>query len=357
MNKKTIITIVTLMGIAVAFFLILQNNKQKNQKELSLVTQTNSEVSVRTAVVQSESISGTFTVNGTFLPLTSAKISSEIVGQIAAIYVKEGSVVKVGQVIAKLSGDKINVNVSNAKANLDNALSNLSRYEEAFKSGGVTAVQLDQARLQVKNARSQYQSTQLNSGDTNVRSKISGIVNEKMVEAGMVVASGTPIVEVVNISALKLKVEVDEALVSRLKVGDVVKVLPSANRDTLTGKVNFIAPSSNGALKFPVEITVDNSAGNLRAGMYATAVFNQSGLNNALIIPREAFIGSVSDNMVFIVKDNVANLIKIQTGINFGDKVQVIGGLKEGEVVVTSGQINLTDGAAVQVIKLSQEKK
>ncbi len=351
MKKKTIITVVALVGIAVAFILILQNNKKNNEEELSLVTQTNSAVSVRTAKAESENISGKFTVNGTFLPETSVRISAELGGQIAAIYVEEGNEIKAGQVIAKLSGDKINVNVTNAKANLDNAVSNLQRYEAAFGSGGVTAVQLDQAKLQVENARAQYQSAQLNSGDTNIRSKISGIVNEKMVEVGTVVAPGTPIVEVVNISALKLRVEVDEALVSQLQVGDDVNVLPSATGDTISGKVTFIAPASNGALKFPVEIIIDNSAGKLRAGMYAIALFNQAGQNNVLTIPREAFVGSVSDKKVFVVKDDAARLTQIQTGVNYGGKVQVTGGLKEGEVVVTSGQINLTDGTAVEVLK------
>ncbi|WP_029034569.1 efflux RND transporter periplasmic adaptor subunit [Salinimicrobium terrae] len=351
MKKKTIITIIALAGVAVAFFLILQNNKSNNEAELDIVAQKNTEVAVRTATAQSESINGQFTVNGTFQPETRTNISAEMGGQVVAIYVEEGSEVKAGQVIAKLSGDKINVNVNNAKANLDNAISTFDRYEAAYKTGGVTAVQLDQARLQVQNARAQYESAKISSGDTSVRSKTNGIVNKKMVEVGMVVGAGTPIVEVVNISSLKLRVEVDEALVSRLQPGDTVNVVPSVTKDTIKGKLTFIAPASTGALKFPVEITVDNSERSRRAGMYATAVFNQSGDDNVLIIPREAFVGSVSDNLVFVVENGTAKLKEIQTGINYGNKVQVTAGLNEGDVVVTSGQINLADNTAVTIIK------
>ncbi|MAZ73488.1 MAG: efflux transporter periplasmic adaptor subunit [Flavobacteriaceae bacterium] len=357
MKKKTIITIVALVGIAVVFFLILQNNKTNNEEELSIVARENTEVAVNTTVVQSEKIDGMFTVNGTFRPDTRAQISAEMGGQIATIHVKEGDEVKKGQVVAKLTGDKTNVNLVNAKATLDNAISNLNRYEAAFKTGGVTETQLDQARLQVENARAQHQSAQLNFGDTNVKSKISGIVNEKMVEVGMIVAPGNPIVEVVDISSLDLKVEVDEALVSQLKVNDSVQIVPSVTKDTITGSITFIAPASNGALKFPVEITVDNSENTLRAGMYATAIFNQKGQNDVLVIPREAFVGSVNDNQVFIVRDKTAYLTKIRTGINYGGKVQVIDGLSEGDVVVTSGQINLTDATAVEVINETSDKQ
>lgn len=351
MKKKSIIIIVVLVGVAAAFFFILENNKKKNQAELEIVAQDNTEVTVRATPAQRESISGQFNVNGTFLPKKTAQVSAEVGGQIDAIYVEEGDLVNKGQVIAKLSGDRMNVNLNNAKATLDNAISALNRYEAAHETGGVTALQLDQARLQVENARAQFRAAQLNSGDTNVRAEINGIVNKKIVEVGAVVGAGTPILEIVDISSLKLKVEVDEALVSQLQTGDIVSIVPSATRDTIKGKINFIAPSSNGALKFPVEITVDNSAKNLRAGMYGTASFNRTGVNDVLTVPRDAFVGSVSDNKVFVVRDNVAHLTIILSGVNYGDKVEVVGGLEAGDLVVTSGQINLTDNTPVRILE------
>ena len=351
MKKKSIITILALLGVAVVFFLILQNNKQKNQAELDIVAQTNAEVAVRVAAVKQEQISGQFSANGTFLPETEAQVSAELGGQLVAIYVEEGDQVKAGQVIARLSGDKIDVSVANAKAVLDNAISTLQRYDAAFKTGGITAVQLDQARLQVENAKANYESASLNSGDTAIRSKVNGIVNKKLVEVGSVVGPGTTIIEVVNISSLKLRVEVDEAVVSQLEKGAPVKVLPSATADTLNGSINFIAPASNGALKFPVEITIDNKERNLRAGMYATAVFNREGVQNVLTIPREAFVGSVSDNRVFVIENGKAMLTSIQSGVNYGGKIQVVAGLKAGDQVVVSGQINLLDDTAVRVLE------
>src|SRR5690606_33595238 len=100
-----------------------------------------------------------------------------------------------------------------------------------------------------------------------------------------------------------------------------------------------------------VEITIDNSEEKFKAGMYATAIFNNEGMNEVLTIPREAFVGSVSDNRVFVLKDNTAILTTVQSGLNYGDKVQVIEGLVEGDMVVTSGQINLVDNATVRVLE------
>ncbi|WP_163515902.1 efflux RND transporter periplasmic adaptor subunit [Gelidibacter japonicus] len=348
--KKRIIIIASIVGVVLLFAFILQNNKKKNEREVTLVAETNSHVAIRTSTVTSEKVNGTFEVNGTFMANKTAEIASEVSGQIASILVEEGDVVKAGQVVASLTGDKANVNVINAKATLDNALQSLKRYESAHKTGGITTMELDQARLQVENAQAQYQSAQLGSGDTQIRSKISGIVNKKMVEPGMIVSSGTVIIEVVDISSLKLRVEVDEALVNHLNAGDNATIVPGVSKETFNGKITFIAPASNGALKFPVEITIENKDQKLRAGMYATAKFDTGGEQNTLTIPRTAFVGSVSNNQVFVVRGETAHLISVRSGVNYGDKVEILDGLKSGDLVVTSGHINLQDGTKVRVL-------
>src|SRR5690606_31770112 len=124
------------------------------------------------------------------------------------------------------------------------------------------------------------------SGDTNIISKISGIVNQKMLEVGAVVNPGTPIVEIVDISSVKLKVDVDQALVSQLAVGNTVKIKPDVTEGTIDGRITFIAPSASGALKFPVEITIPNSFNKIKAGMYGTATFNRAVDNNVLTVQR-----------------------------------------------------------------------
>ncbi|MDO4224831.1 MAG: efflux RND transporter periplasmic adaptor subunit [Bergeyella zoohelcum] len=351
MNKKSLFTILAIVAVIAGAIFILQKNKKKNDEQVAIVAEKNDEVAVRTAIVQDENMSGEFSVNGTFVPNRQANISAEMGGQLVGLYVKEGSYVGAGQVIAKVKGDLINVNVGNAQANLDQAVSALNRYEAAYKTGGVTALQLDQARLQVKNAKAQLQSAQLQSGDTNVVAKVSGIVNKKNVEVGSVVGAGTAIVEVVDISSVKLRVDVDQSLVSRLSMGEIVTIKPDVIDGTIDGRITFIAPAASGALKFPVEITVSNVNNQLKAGMYATAIFNDKGTQSRLIVPRNAFVGSVSDNLIFVVKDGVAHLTKVQSGINFGDKVEILGGLNAGEQVVVSGQINLSDKTKVKILK------
>ncbi len=280
--------------------------------------------------------------------------SSEISGRVVSVLVKEGSRVGAGQVLATIKRDAIEVDVTQAQNNLQNAIADNQRYENAFKTGGVTKQQLDNSRLQLKNAQAALRAQGVKVNDTSIRAGISGTINKKMVEPGMVVAPGTGLFEIVNINSLKLSVLVDESQIGKIQLGQEVpikvNVLPE---DSFVGRITFIAPKSDASLNFPVEIEVQNR-GNLKAGMYATATFktnNGAETQNMLTVPAEAFVNGVSSGQLFVVQNGVAKLIKVTVGKVYGDKVQVLSGLNGGEQVVTSGQINLDNGSKVNIVK------
>lgn len=350
---KKIITILAAVG-AIGFVAYkLYANKEKNAQEVAIVAEKNAQVAVRSQKVIKENVNDLFIANGTFVATQDLNVAAEMGGQVVKIYVKEGDVVSAGQTLAQIKADATNVGLEQAKAVLDNAQNELKRFESAYQTGGVTQQQLEQIRLQVKNAQANYNSAQINSGYSVVRSKISGIVSSKNIEEGTFVGAGTTLFNVVNINDLKLKVTVDEHQISQIKVGEKAKITPSVGGNTIEGKVTFVAPKSNGALKFPVEITVSNKDKSLKAGMYATVQFESSvgSENQVLTISRTAFVGSVSQNKIFKIVDGKAELVTVKSGRNFGDKVEVLEGLSEGNEVVTSGQINLDNGTPVKVIQ------
>ena len=131
----------------------LYSNKQKNAEEVAIVAQKEAQVAVRAAKVAEEKVADLFTANGTFVAEQDLNVSSEMGGQVIKIYVKEGDFVRAGQVLAQTKADRTNVQLDNAKAALETAKSDLKRFESAFQTGGVTAQQLEQARLQLKNAQ------------------------------------------------------------------------------------------------------------------------------------------------------------------------------------------------------------
>lgn len=352
---RTILVVAIAAGTLMLIGWVLTNNKKKNAEKTAIVAESgNSEVTVRVSPAQKEVLAADFSANGNFIPVQQLNFAAENSGRVTQVLVDEGSYVRKGQTLAIIKADVLNIDLESAQDAYQNAARDLQRYENAYKTGGVTQQQLDQARLQVQTAQARVAAARVRVNDANIRSSINGIVNKRLIEPGAVVNPGTALFELVDVSKLKLNVTVNESQVANLKVGDKVQVKASVFPDlTFGGKVTFIAPKADASLNFPVEIEVASNPGNkLRAGMYGTAIFEMENATPALTIPRTAFVGSVNSNQVFVVEGgNTARLRNVVSGRIIGDKVEVLQGLEEGETVITSGQINLADGSKISVIK------
>ncbi|MBP6588239.1 MAG: efflux RND transporter periplasmic adaptor subunit [Flavobacterium sp.] len=354
--KKPIYIIIAVALIGGAAY-TLYNNKKKNAEDTAIVAQKNSSVAVRVATVTTGKLDETFKANGNFEPIQELTFSAEKSGKVISVLAKEGDYVSAGQTLLIVRGDVINVSAQAAKAAFDNSKADYARYENAFKTGGVTKQQLDQAKLALTNAESNWKQANINVGDTKVKAPISGFINKKYIEPGSILAGmpATALFDIVNVSKLKLKVTVNESQVASLKLGNTVTIGASVFPDkSFSGKITFIASKADETLNFPIEIEVANNPNNeIKAGMYGTATFGSNAAKQAEVttIPRSAFVGSVSSNQVFVVNNNVATLKTIVAGRIFGDKVEILNGLNDGDVVVTSGQINLSDSTKVSIVK------
>jgi membrane fusion protein, multidrug efflux system len=352
---KKVIYIVVILAVLAGGYFILMKNKEKNESESAVVAQKNSAVAVRTAVVKNENPNMEYMANGTFEPSQQLEFPAENNGRVVRVLVDEGDIVRKGQVLAVIKGDQLSVELTNAQAAYSTAVADRQRYENAFQTGGVTKQQVDQAKLGVANAKARLDQARLSFGDASIKSSINGIVNKRNIEPGSVVSPGTILFELVNVSTLKLKATVTEQQVASLKTGTIVPVKASVFPDKeFNGKITFIAPKADESLNFPVEIEITNNTNNqIKAGMYGTAIFGKGEKSgtSVLTVPRNAFIGGVGNNQVFVVNGDTVKLTKVTSGRIFGEEVEILGGLKEGDVVVTSGQINLQDGTKVSVIK------
>lgn len=353
--KKTITTILIIIAALAVIGFILIKNKAENQSKIDLVAQKNAAVSVKVNQVKTEEVSMDFVANGNFEPIQQLTMSAEKSGKVIQVLAKEGDYVKVGQTLLIVRSDVINVNAQTANAIYENAKNDYARYDNAYKTGGVTKQQLDQAKLALTNAESNLKQANISVGDTKIKSLINGFINKKYIETGSILTGmpATPMFDIVNVSRLKLNVTVNESQVSSLKPGNTVSVTTNVfPGKEFVGKITFIASKADQTLSFPVQIEIANSANNsLKAGMYGTASFGSKQKLKLKLIPRNAFVGSVSSNEVFVVENNIAKLKKVTAGRIIGEQVEIVDGLSDGDTVIVTGQINLQDGNTVEIIK------
>jgi RND family efflux transporter MFP subunit len=353
--KKIIISVVVIIGALAIIGYVLTKNKEENKAKTDVVAEKNAAVSVKTAQVKTEEVSLDFIANGSFEPIQELTFSAEKSGKVISVLVKEGDYVNVGQTLVIVRSDVINVNAQTAKAGYDNAKSDYDRYENAYKTGGVTKQQLDQAKLALTNAGANLKQANINVGDTKVKAPIKGFINKKYIEPGSILTGmpATAMFDIVNVSKLKLNVTVNENQVASLKTGNTVNVTSSVfPNKSFAGKITFIAAKADESLNFPVEIEIENNSSNsLKAGMYGTANFGSKQKQQLKLVPRNAFVGSVSSNEIFVVENGIAKLKKVTSGRILGDLVEIVDGLSDGDTVIVTGQINLQDGNTVEIIK------
>ncbi len=352
--KRTIITILVFAGFGVAIAYVLTKNKKENQAKVDVVNAASGAVLVKVADAEVKSIDLDFVANGNFVPNQDLEFLSEVSGRITSIRIKEGDRVGKGQILATVEDKYLALDLQNATEQYQKLLTDKTRLENALKTGGVTQAQVDEITLAVKNAEIGIDQIKKRIGDVHIKAPISGIVNKKHIELGSYASPGTKLFDIVDVSSLKLNVNVNEKQVVQLKKGDKVDIkIPVFPDKSFSGQVSFISVKADNSLNFPIEIRL-NSAGasEVKSGMYAAAHFNFAQTAPILVVPRTAFVGSVRNGQVYVVNpNNTVTLTHVMPGSIFGDYVEILNGLQEGQSLVIAGQINLQDGSAIKIQK------
>lgn len=209
-----------------------------------------------------------------------------------------------------------------------------------------------QVLAKIAQAKAEAANAQLHLEYATIRAPLDGIVLEKRAEVGTLAAPGVPLLVLEDSRAYRLEAAVPEAQLRQITLGLPVTVsLEALGRAELAGAVAEITPAADPASRtVVVKIELPSVAG-LRSGLYGKARFPK-GERPALLLPRSALIERGQLQSVFVVEEgNVARLRLVTTGKRYGDRVEILSGLKAGDAVVVAGMERLVDGAAVEVAR------
>jgi len=331
---------------------ILEFNKSKAEQVIVKQTFVQNAIPVTVAQAEITELRNALTLVGTIMAGSDVNIVTEAGGRILKLYANPGQFKSAGSVIAEIDSELRRASVMNAQAAYDKAKIDYERMEKMFKEGVMNAMQMDQARYGFQAAEAQLIMSKRQLRDTKVTTPISGIINAKMVDQGATVGMNAVIANIVDISSLKVKVNVSEKDAFALKTGDKVLITTDVYPGIeFPGSVMSIAPKADEAHTYPIEIRMSNSKEHpLKAGMFGKVSFTTIEKSDALIIPRSALIGSIKNPKVFVVQDGKAELREVQTGADAGTKLEILSGLQAGESIVTNGQNNLRPGSKVTII-------
>lgn len=294
--------------------------------------------------VERGDIQSLVSATGTISPVNSVDVSSKITGRIVEVKVNENDMVKADQVLILLDDAHLQTTVSQAKAKLANSAANYERNSRLAAIGAISAQQLDAARMDYQVAQAAYDDAVSQLDDTIIKAPIDGLVIGKPIPAGQTVAPGisSPMVllTVADMSKMQISVQVDESDVGRVKNGQKVSfTVDSYPGKTFTGVVSNVsnkATITQNVVYYPVTVDIDNPEGLLKPTMTARVSVHVGESKNVLIVPLSAVKQNKGQQYVQVIKDGKTQNANVQLGLASDDRVEVAGGLKDGDQILLS---------------------
>lgn len=303
--------------------------------------------------IQPETLRHELQAVGTLEAWESVIIRPEQNGLITKILFNESHTVKQGDTLFELNADSYRAEVAQARARVSLSLNEFKRAEKLLKKrvGSVNDRDTTLAQLRVDEARLEVARTLLKK--MSIKTPFDGVIGLRNVSPGDYVTSGQDLVQLTDISKMKVEFSLPETVLSQIKTGQIVSLNVAAYPQAkFNGEVYAISPVADArSHNIRVKAIVNNESGQLRPGLFSKISVLLSADNNALLVPEEAII---PNNGAFLVmrmdENNSVSMVPVTLGVRQGDQVQILNGLNAEDVIVTAGHLKLRPGMPITPI-------
>lgn len=321
------------------------------------------------------SVDSYYETAGTVKPKTMSIISARTIGTVRSLKVREGERVKAGQTLLLLDDRDAAQRLAAAEAGHNEALKTLDeaaqrrsladvtykRYKNLSDEKVITQQEMDQVETQrkvadigyqrategVSRAKAQLEEARINKGFSIVTAPFSGMVTERKIDEGSLATPGTPLLMLEDTSRYHIEVYLNERLGSKVKVGSTVPIVLTAQNRQITGMLGEIVQAVDPSTRtFLVKIFIKDSS--LRSGLFAR-VFVPEGKKQALLVPKSAVVEKGQLTGLYVVdQKGVMTYRIVKFGQAYGDRREVLSGLRNDERIAVAGLDKAIDGGVVK---------
>ena len=368
---------------------------------------------VRVETIETQVLEASVNYTGTIKPYQEIMVYPRVAGQLTNYSVYPGDRVTAGQPIATLDASELDTGVAEASAEVDTMESALEmskievdeqrsaieqieadlaylnlkkdRFARLVKDGVISQDEFDvvdsqvrskeaslkQARVRlarmsaqvasdrakINQAKAKVDTANVMQGYTTVTSPISGIVQERNVDPGVVVQPSMGIVKIGDYNRVRLQANVAQQDAVNIRPGaTVLASIPNSNIPPIKGKITSIFPQTNSQTRtVTVEAVIDNPDGQLLSGQFLEMQIVTARKPNAITIPKTAVVEFQDQPSVWVVEGDTVTAQPVTLGMSTENRVEITSGLESGQAVVTSGQNRLVENAPVAVINQSEQ--
>lgn len=359
--KKQLYKALTLTVLASAIGLAGCTQEEATTTKADSLQQT---IGANTATVELGTVPMLSVVPGSIVSDQKAQISSRLIGYIKDLNVKVGQKVTRGELLFSIDSSDIKSQISQANSGYQQALAALEdakldfdRFTKLFKEDSVSKQQYDKVRLQysvsqenLAAAKSGLDQAKSQLSYANVRAPFTGVIVEKLADAGGLASPGQPIVVIENLQSISVQTEVSGELFAVLRPGDEASVLIDGQPEALPGVIYTLVSSANPRTRtHTVKLSLP-AINNVNSGTFARVSFNR-GDRQTIMVPSTAIIERAGISGVFVVKDGQAFFSMVRPGMSINGSTEIQAGLNLGETIVIDNNQSLLNGDLVEPVK------
>ena len=281
--------------------------------------------------------------------------SSETGGRITSLKVREGQYVKRGQLIATTDLEAVNNQIAELDKSLELAVDVFNRQKRLWDQNIGSEIQFLQAKNNKERLEKSLESVRFQLTKGNVYAPSSGVIETVIAETGEVTGPGSPIVQILNTSKVKIAAEVPEKFLRNVKKGQMMNIeIPALDMKT-KGRVTMIGRTIDpGNRTFKVEVAMGNPKGLLKPNLLAKMLLNDFSTKDAITVPIELVQQEVSGkDYVFIKSESEEGVVAIKKYVTVGESYEgeiiVKEGLKVGDELIDSGARGLANNALIKI--------
>lgn len=284
-----------------------------------------------------------------------ADVIAKVGGEVRELLVEEGDEVSKGQVLARLDGERLRLELNESEAKLRKLQRDYERNIDLKAKGLISDGDFEKIKFDMEALEAAFNLARLELDYTQIRAPIDGVIAQRFVKLGNTISEGEALFQVTSLDPLVAYLHVPEREYRNIDPGQPVGIeidaLPAEMIIAAVSRVSPVVDPQTGTFKITVEI-VDETR-RIKPGMFGRIGVIYDVHENALQIPRSAIIEDQATTSVFIVEDGRAVRRTVQTGYGNRGMVEVVNGLEDDERVVTLGQSSLKQDSRVTVINRS----
>jgi membrane fusion protein (multidrug efflux system) len=309
-----------------------------------------SAMKVEGVAVQPKAFVETIIASGTLRAEESIELQTEVTGKVAGLFFTDGEAVQQDAVLVKIDDSTLQANLKRSEARRALASLRERRLAEIVDQGAVSRLDYDESLAEISILDAEIELIRAEIRRTEIRAPFDGIVGVRFVSIGAYVNPATRIATLQGIDVLKLDFSIPERYAAMIKIGDPLQFSLASGDVTFTATVSAVEPRIDIVTRSVlVRAVCANIDGTLLPGAFARVEFTVARNESALLVPSLSVISGLEERTVYVAVDGLAQRRLVTTGARTTTHIQILEGLKAGEVVITSGIQQLRNGASISV--------